>query len=128
MVRSCKACRNAIFVRRQFLTRPLLGIGGEKHIKNEFCSSSIVPLCVLVVNVFLNKERSMASGKVKWFDAKKGFGFIEQDGGGDVFVHYSSIGGNGFRTLEDGEKVDFDVVEGNKGLQAQNVVRTDSSM
>ena len=68
----------------------------------------------------------MAIGKVKWFDAKKGFGFIEQEGGGDVFVHYSNIGGDGFKTLEDGEKVEFEVVEGEKGLQAQKVNRVAS--
>ncbi len=60
-------------------------------------------------------------GKVKWFDVKKGFGFIEEEGGSDVFVHYSNIIGNGFKVLEDGEEVEFEVVKGSKGLQAQNV-------
>ncbi|MEE9201032.1 MAG: cold shock domain-containing protein [Candidatus Brocadiales bacterium] len=66
------------------------------------------------------------TGKVKWFDAKKGFGFIEHEGGKDVFVHYSSIGGDGFRTLEDGENVEFDLIDSDKGLQAQNVSRVSS--
>ncbi len=65
----------------------------------------------------------MASGKVKWFDSKKGFGFIEQENGEDVFVHFSNIAGNGFRNLEDGDEVTFDVVQGPKGLQAQNVTK-----
>ena len=64
-------------------------------------------------------------GTVKWFDVKKGFGFIQQEDGSDVFVHYSSISGNGFKVLEDGESVEFEVVEGNKGLQAQNVIKAE---
>ena len=66
----------------------------------------------------------MALGKIKWFDNKKGFGFIEQEDGKDVFVHYSNISGDGFKSLEDGDAVEFEVVEGDKGLQARNVVRT----
>lgn len=65
----------------------------------------------------------MASGKVKWFDNKKGFGFIAQDTGKDVFVHHTSIVGQGFKTLNEGDEVVFDVVAGDKGLKAQNVHR-----
>ncbi|MFE9121342.1 cold-shock protein [Streptomyces sp. NPDC007172] len=66
----------------------------------------------------------MASGTVKWFNAEKGFGFISQDGGGpDVFAHYSNISGNGFRELNEGEQVTFDVGQGQKGPQAENIVR-----
>lgn len=63
----------------------------------------------------------MPSGKVKWFNETKGFGFIEQDSGEDVFVHYSSIQGEGFKTLKEGQKVDFEVTNGPKGLKAENV-------
>ena len=64
----------------------------------------------------------MTSGTVKWFNESKGFGFISQDeGGDDVFVHYRSIEGSGFKTLKEGQKVTFEVEEGPKGLQAKNV-------
>ena len=65
----------------------------------------------------------MAIGTVKWFNEAKGFGFISQEGGEDVFVHFSTIQGTGFKTLAEGERVTFDVVKGPKGLQAANVVR-----
>ena len=64
-----------------------------------------------------------AQGAVKWFNEGKGFGFIQDDGGEDVFVHFSAIQGDGFRTLQEGERVEFDVVPGAKGKQAANVVR-----
>jgi CspA family cold shock protein len=64
----------------------------------------------------------MATGIVKWFNSEKGFGFIEQDGGGaDVFAHYSNIAAQGFRELQEGQKVQFDITQGQKGPQAENI-------
>ena len=65
----------------------------------------------------------MAEGTVKWFDDSKGFGFISQEGGKDVFVHYSAIQREGFRSLAEGDRVNFEVVDGPKGPQASNVVK-----
>ncbi|HEY4485202.1 MAG TPA: cold-shock protein [Nitrospiria bacterium] len=67
----------------------------------------------------------MSKGRVKWFNEKKGYGFIEQDGGGDVFVHFSAIQGDGFKTLTEGQAVEFDVVDGKKGPQASNVTKAE---
>ena len=65
----------------------------------------------------------MANGTVKWFNESKGFGFIEHEDGTDVFVHFSAIQDDGFKSLDEGQRVSLDVVEGPKGLQASNVVR-----
>lgn len=70
----------------------------------------------------------MSSGTVKWFDPKKGFGFILNDDGKDVFVHFSSIEGDGFRSLKDGDVVEYEQIEGDKGLSAKSVRRTGSSL
>ncbi|ARF12880.1 cold-shock protein [Sporosarcina sp. P3] len=65
----------------------------------------------------------MKQGTVKWFNSEKGFGFIEVDGEEDIFVHFSAIQGEGFKSLDEGQQVEFEVVEGNRGLQAANVVK-----
>lgn len=64
----------------------------------------------------------MSEGTVKWFNEQKGFGFIEKDGGGDLFVHYSAIRASGFKTLAEGQRVSFDVAQGQKGPAAENVM------
>ena len=69
---------------------------------------------------------SMAKGKVKWFNNKKGFGFIAPESGNDVFVHYSALKGDGYKTLEEGMEVEFDIQQGPKGEQAANVVRVNT--
>lgn len=65
----------------------------------------------------------MPKGKVKWFNESRGYGFIELEEGGDVFVHYSSISGDGFKTLHEGDEVEFDVIEDAKGPKATNVIK-----
>ncbi|WP_124728438.1 cold shock domain-containing protein [Staphylospora marina] len=65
-------------------------------------------------------------GKVKWFSAEKGYGFIEREDGGDVFVHFSAIQMEGFKSLEEGQRVEFEIVEGPRGPQAANVVKLDA--
>ena len=65
----------------------------------------------------------MAKGTVKWFNSEKGFGFVTKEDGNDVFVHFSAIQGDGFKTLEEGQKVQFDVTQGTRGDQAANVTR-----
>jgi len=70
----------------------------------------------------------MAQGRVKWFDNRKGYGFIQQDSGEDVFVHYRHINGDGFKTLETGDLVEFDLAQGDKGMYAVNVRRAAEAM
>jgi cold shock protein len=91
-----------------------------------------VPHCIAVGSVSLavpetankqDRERMRITGKVKWFNNAKGYGFIEREGGSDVFVHYSAITGAGFRSLEEGQAVEFEIVDGPKGPQAGNVIK-----
>lgn len=69
----------------------------------------------------MEKAKMREQGKVKWFNSAKGYGFIERDNGGDVFVHFRAIKSDGYKTLEEGARVEFDVVKGQKGNQADNV-------
>ena len=74
----------------------------------------------------MEEMRIMALGKVKWFNDAKGFGFIQRDEGTDVFVHYTAIQGDGFKTLREGQEVEFDLYDSDKGPQARNVTKSDN--
>ncbi len=76
------------------------------------------------LQTFLKEVITVVSGTVKWFNERKGFGFIQQDGGGDVFVHHSAINMPGFKTLAEGDRVNFEVEQGNKGPAAKNVTKS----
>jgi cold shock protein len=80
---------------------------------------------VVVVEVKEFRVMSKELGKVKWFNNKKGFGFIERASGGDVFVHYSAIVSDGYKTLKEGDSVEFTITQGPKGFQAENVAKTE---
>jgi CspA family cold shock protein len=98
--------------RRIFVSRLMSGRGIIAATRSAQCAAD----CPL-------KEKTyMTVGIVKWFNAEKGFGFIEQDGGGpDVFAHYSNIASSGYRELTEGQKVEFDITQGQKGPQAENI-------
>jgi cold shock protein len=82
-----------------------------------FLSDSLLP----AIENFLQEGNAMAQGIVKWFNEKKGFGFIQQDGGGDLFVHYTAIKAAGFRSLQEGQRVQFEVETTDRGPKARNV-------
>jgi len=82
----------------------------------------IIHVIMIELNILFFRRYHMI-GKVKWFNAEKGFGFIEREGGSDVFVHFSAIQSEGFKTLEEGQNVEFEIVEGPRGPQAANVVK-----
>ena len=85
--------------------------------------SGIIRLIIVCLGSYIMSDREQ--GIVKWFNDSKGFGFIQRESGEDIFVHFRAIQGEGYRSLQDGEKVEFNVVEGQKGLQAEEVTKVE---
>jgi len=107
-----------------FTAHTIVSEGECENFRQRVSVCDQVYLAKLEFSVFppsFQKEDAILEGTVKWFNPEKGFGFIERDGGEDVFVHFSAIQGSGFKTLEEGQKVEFEIVEGAKGPQADNV-------
>jgi len=101
-------------------TLPQLGQQGERFTGRPFFLPAVRPR---QPGEIFGGSSMRVKGKVKWFSDAKGYGFISQENGPDVFVHHSNIVGEGFRTLEEDQEVEFEIVEGKKGPQAQNVVK-----
>jgi len=101
----------------------VFGFEAENVIQNTLTNDEFIFYATLVM---LNEKMEvlhMQTGTVKWFNAEKGFGFIEVEGGSDVFVHFNAIQGEGFKSLDEGQRVQFNVVQGNRGPQAENVIK-----
>merc|ERR1711900_85220 len=101
---------------------------GWQKMKHRFPYLSLVTLAsdrltLNACNIGFKEIQVMATGRVKWFSDQKGYGFIVADDGQDVFVHHSNIEGEGFKTLDEDQEVEFDIVQGQKGLQSENVVK-----
>jgi len=94
-------------------------MGGFVLQERSICQSGSLKFGTVIF--FSKKEVTMANGVVKWFNEKKGYGFIEQENGPDLFVHHSGISGSGFKSLNEGQRVSFDIEEGPKGSRAVNV-------
>ncbi len=96
------------------------------HVEKKLTVYSNYDKVTMRVGILLSQKRlggMIMLGRVKWFNPEKGYGFIERDDGGDVFVHFSAIQSEGFKTLNEGDQVEFEVVEGQRGPQAANVVK-----